>query len=379
MELGHVAVLSVLLTALPVRPAELPVPEGPRLREIVAAKYPSGNVFIGGTTGWQKLPRGAGVVLDREFHYVTPENDFKQVIVHPQPGVWNWEAADAWLPRCRQNGQTLRIHGPIGPQCSKWAMDDRRTAEELRLNLEEYLTALCRRTNGDPSVRWLDVVNETVLPDGTWHGPKPGVESWENPWPAIGHDGTHPLRPPLYLRMAFEIAGRHAPDKELIINQNGSMQPPMWETVKALVAYLRGEGLRVDGIGWQAHVDVGWEKVPHNLPRLHRLIEWAHGNALSFHVTENTVWLRKEKDCEAQAETFGAIVGALLSHRGTGVVTWNTWNLSDRDPWSRTRPYKGCLFADDFSPKPAYYAVQKALLDPPPILPPGNPERPPDP
>ena len=37
-----------------------------------------------------------------------------------------------------------RLHGPISPQCSKWAKDDSRTAEELKQNLFEYMTAQCK-------------------------------------------------------------------------------------------------------------------------------------------------------------------------------------------------------------------------------------------
>ena len=33
----------------------------------------------------------------------------------------------------------------------------------------------------------------------------------------------------------------------------------MWQKVKAVVRYLREQGLRVDGIGWQAHIDVAWK------------------------------------------------------------------------------------------------------------------------
>ena len=84
---------SALLADLP---AVLPVTGGPSLREIAAAHYPEGNVYIGGTTGWEKPSRRSGL-LDREFSYITPENDFKHQMVHPRPGVWNWKAADAWV------------------------------------------------------------------------------------------------------------------------------------------------------------------------------------------------------------------------------------------------------------------------------------------
>ena len=39
------------------------------------------------TTGWKKERNtGTGDIIDREFSYVTPENDFKQATAHPKPG-----------------------------------------------------------------------------------------------------------------------------------------------------------------------------------------------------------------------------------------------------------------------------------------------------
>jgi len=356
----------LLLLCVAALAAEPPLPDGPRLKDIVAERY-AGQVWIGGTTGWAKRERGSGIVLDREFSYVTPENDFKQNTIHPSPDQWDWSAADAWIEHCRTTGQALRLHSPIGPQCSTWAKDDARTGAELRANLTEFMTTLCRRYRDAEPVKWMDVVNETVLANGEWATPQPGTDAWENPWPAIGYDDSVPLRPPLYLKEAFAIAGREAPNIALVYNHNGSMQQPMWDKVKAAILYLREQGLRVDGVGWQAHVDVGWEQVPGNLDKLHALIRWAHGHQLAFHVTENTVWLKQDKAYEAQAATYAAIVGALLQHREAGQVTWNTWNLGDLDPWTRTRPYEGCIFAGDYAPKPAYYAIQRVLLNPPPV------------
>ncbi|NWK54805.1 endo-1,4-beta-xylanase [Verrucomicrobiaceae bacterium N1E253] len=342
--------------------AEMPVPDGERLRTLVRKHFPEGHVYIGGTTGWAKLERGSGTVLDREFSYVTPENDFKQQMINPRPGVWNWKHADAWVKRCAERQQVLRLHGPISPQVSRWAKEDQRTAEELSQCLDEFMTRLCQRYDRYDHVKWIDVVNEAVSTDGSWFGPKPGVDKWENPWPKMGYDDSDPLRPPLYIKRAFLLADKHAPKTKLIINQHGSMEKAMWEKVKSTVLYLRKQGLRVDGIGWQAHVDVGWEKQPGNVEALHELIRWSHANGLSFHVTENNVWLKKDKDYQAQAATFGAILRILLEHRASGVVTWNVWNLSDGEAWIRNRAYEGCLFDDQFAAKPAYYSIQRELL-----------------
>ena len=76
------------------------LPEGRRLQAIVADKYPHNNLYIGGTTGWKKRAQGTGKIIDGEFSYVTPENDFKQATAHPKPGVWNWELGDNWIEHC---------------------------------------------------------------------------------------------------------------------------------------------------------------------------------------------------------------------------------------------------------------------------------------
>ncbi|MDP6118761.1 MAG: endo-1,4-beta-xylanase [Planctomycetota bacterium] len=356
----------VLLLAPGLHGAEPPIPEGRRIREIVADKYPEGNVYVGGTTGWRKRPRGSGLTMDREFSYVTPENDFKLSTIHPKPDVWKWELADKWVAHCAKAKQVLRMHGPISPQCSTWAKTDTRTSEELRQCLTDFMTRLCKRYDKYEHVKWMDVVNETVLQNGKWFGPREGTTKWENPWPKIGYDTTHPLKPPLYIKLAFEIATKHAPNTKLIINQHAGMEDAAWKKIKALVAYLRGKELRVDGIGWQAHIHVGWEKKKGNLTRLSQLIDWAHANDLSFHVTEQNVWLKgKEKDYEAQAETFAAILRALLEKRDGGIVTWNVWNLSDGDSWKKMEKLDGCLFDRQYKPKPAYYALQRLLENPP--------------
>lgn len=362
----------VLFLPLLAYSAEPPLPKGRRLRAIVARKYAAGNVYIGGTTGWKKRLQGSAAIVDREFNYVTPENDYKQSTAHPQPGKWNWELGDSWIEHCAELKQVIRLHGPISPQCSKWAKEDSRTADELKRNLIEYMTEQCKRYDKYEHVKWMDVVNETVLANGKWFGPRKGVDHWENPWSKIGYDEAHPLKPPLYIKMAFEIAMKHAPNTKLVINQHGNMEQVMWKKIKALVPYLREQGLRVDGVGWQAHIDTGFEKDDGNMRRFHELIDWAHKNRLSFHVTEMNSWLHgKNKDYDAQAETFAAIVGALLEHRESGVVTWNVWNITDGLAWIRNREKEGTLFDADGEAKPAYYAIQKVLENPPP---PGKPK-----
>ena len=53
-----------------------------------------------------------------EFNYSTPENSAKQSIVHPEPGIWNWDRIETFLDFAENYKIHVRIHGPIGHQSS---------------------------------------------------------------------------------------------------------------------------------------------------------------------------------------------------------------------------------------------------------------------
>jgi endo-1,4-beta-xylanase len=333
-----------------------PEPTGRRLWEIVEDKY-ADSIIIGGTTGAWLFGSSTGNILDREFSYVTPENDYKQMTIHPDNLSWNWVASDEWVDHIYFNFQILRMHCPIGPQCSNWAMNDDRTAEELDTNMCVFLDSLCKRYNGTPGFEYMDVVNETVV-SGNWHMNKPGT-GWECPWYIIGLD-THDV--PVYIVNAFKICDSLAPDIKLIYNHHEEpSNTASWNLIKETVLYLKGLGLRVDGIGWQAHVDVGWESAS-RLNDLRNLIDWAHSNDLEFHVTEASVWIKTgdpEESFGEQGVTYRSILDVLLEKRTGGKVGWNVWNIDDVRGWNPQ--WYGSLFDDNYAAKPAYYAIQAAL------------------
>ena len=230
-----------------------PVLRGERFKKLVPF-HPAAQFIIGATFNYPHLGTPAEDIFEDDFQVLTPGNAFKQTAVHPRPGVWGWKKADAMVEYAKERGHVMRLHAPISPQCSAWAEEDHRTAEELSQNLEEYVAGLCDRYKGEKHIRWIDVVNETITRDGEWFGPKPGVGKWQNPWTQIGFDETHPLRPPLYIKRTFEIASKHGPNKKLLFNQHGGMEKPMWDKAKATVDYLRESNVRIDGVGWQAYI-----------------------------------------------------------------------------------------------------------------------------
>ena len=107
-------------------------------KKIVSDNYNSDFKF-GATLNYFQLNSNVEELFLKEFNYTTPENSFKQTIVHPEPGVWNWSRVEAFLDFANSKNIEIRVHGPIGPQSSTWAKEDNRTPEELSQLYEEFL------------------------------------------------------------------------------------------------------------------------------------------------------------------------------------------------------------------------------------------------
>lgn len=86
-----------------------------------------------------------------------------------------------------------------------------------------------------------DVVNEALLDDGTWR-PSPFYN-------ALGPD---------YIKLAFQVASETDPDAKLYYNDYNLERPGPKATAAAGIAQtLKDAGIRIDGIGMQAHATAG--------------------------------------------------------------------------------------------------------------------------
>ena len=256
----------------------------------------------------------------------------------------------------------MRVHGPISPQASKWVKDDLRTKEELSNILEEYLTELCKKVNKEKSVKWMDVVNETVLRNGNWFAEKPGNNQWENPWTQIGinDDGF-----PKYIVKSFEIANKNAPNVKLVYNHNGGMEKVMWEKIMETITYIKSKGLRIDAIGWQAHLRTN-SLSNEDLEYLDYLIEWAHKNNLEFHITELNLWVKEENPNldsvqNIQSELYEKIINKMISKKNNGVVALNFWGMKDRKGAHKLNRNILSIYDQSLIPNPALNTIKRTL------------------
>lgn len=353
------------------------------IKEVLTKHYSTSTFYFGCISTNKFLETGnvQATIFNKEFSYNTPENQFKQAWVYIQPGA-KWNSADykGLINMARANKQVMRAHAPISPQSSKWAMDDARTPAELNSMATDFMTKMCKELEANSDVvKWLDVVNETVVASitsdskygyivGDWFGPLLGTSAWENPWLIIGQENVTALKVPAYIETAFQIAKTHAPNVKKLYNQHGrSFDPAAWDKVKKTILYLRSKGYVVDALGWQAHVTPGFEKDPENIKGLNAIIDWCYYNKLEFHITELDVKLGIVPETAfktqevAIADTYAAIVKVMLKKIGRGAVGINCWTFNDRASSGDGGATAG-LYDKNNNPNLCYHAIKETLL-----------------
>ena len=202
----------------------------------------SGQFLIGtALSESQILGQQEGVLelVKHQFDALTAENEMKWERIQPSEGVFRWEAPDTLAQFCKDNdifltGHTLVWHD----QTPDWVFEDAEgnpASRELLLSrMETHISTVVGRYKGlVPS--W-DVVNEALEYDGSLRESK-----W---YTIIGED---------YIEKAFEFAHKADPEAELYYNDYNLFKPEKRASTVRLVKGLQDKGIRVDGIGLQAH------------------------------------------------------------------------------------------------------------------------------
>ncbi|WP_246601189.1 endo-1,4-beta-xylanase [Alteromonas antoniana] len=178
-------------------------------------------------------------LFQREFNVLTAENDMKWQRIYPSPQGYNFAAADALMQQaedcqCQVVGHTLIWH----QQTPDWVFEDDAgnpvSREVLLGRMQSHINTLMTRYQDD--VYGWDVVNEALNEDGTLR---------ESRWREIIGDD--------YIAQAFRFATEANPNAELYYNDYNLNAPAKRDGAVRLVKSLLAQGVKVSGIGMQAH------------------------------------------------------------------------------------------------------------------------------
>ncbi|MFO7304059.1 MAG: endo-1,4-beta-xylanase [Gammaproteobacteria bacterium] len=183
----------------------------------------------------------AQALVPIHFNSITAENVLKAEAVNPEPGVYNFGPADAFVEFGEKHnmfiiGHTLVWHN----QTPEWFFLDEdgkpNTREAQIERMRHHIEVVAGRYKG--RIHAWDVVNEVIGEDGQYRATK-----WVS---AIG-DGNE------LVRLAFQFAHQYAPDAELYYNDFNAWRPEKRDGIVRMVKMLQDAGVRIDGIGIQGH------------------------------------------------------------------------------------------------------------------------------
>jgi len=181
-------------------------------------------------------------LLLANFNAISPENDLKPEVLHPTPDRWNWRAADRYATFGRNNnmfvlGHTLIWHNQTPAHFFNHTDGTPKNHEEMKETLRTYIETVTKHFHGKIDA-W-DVVNEIIGDDGNYR-----KTVWTD---AFDGDGDE------IVKLAFRYASEYTPGTELYYNDFNVWRPSKRDGIVRMIRMLQEEGIRIDGVGIQAH------------------------------------------------------------------------------------------------------------------------------
>lgn len=311
----------------------------------------------------KKNPTDYQRVLAREFSSLTPENDMKWAEIHPEPGVYDFEGADAIMEFARVNNQEVRGHTLLwhshNPDWVNQASQDW-SCEEARAVLEEHVRTVVGRYAGE-IYEW-DVANEIFQDD--WDAGGVRLRTEANPFlRACAED------PVALIGDTFRWAHEADPQARLFLNDyNAEGINTKTDAYYALAQELLADGVPLHGFGAQGHLSLlyGFDtSIQANFERFAAL-------GLDVAVTEADVRVPIDpavggptaQQVALHAERHDAMLEACLNV--PACTSFTVWGFPDSNSWVPS-VFPGeawaTIFNDDYSKKPAYHAMLTSLHD----------------
>jgi endo-1,4-beta-xylanase len=326
------------------------------------------NASVFGRTNGAKV-----ALVKQQFNSISPENALKWESVHPEPGVYDFAAADRYVQFGMENNMFIIGHNLIWHhQTPDWVFRDSHghylNRDALLARMREHIFTVVGRYRG--KIGGWDVVNEAVDENGVLR-----ESSWRK---IIGDD---------YLVKAYEFAHEADPQAELYYNDFDLENPAKRKGAIALIKQLQAHGVKITGIGLQSHDTL----TSPTLRQVDKTISAFEKLSLTVMITELDVNVLPSPPGRLDAEIsnhfqsspkwnpytnglpdsvqrklarrYADLFSVFLKHRDH-ITRVTFWGVTDEDSWLNNYPIRGrtdypLLFDRAGHGKPAFAAVLK--------------------
>ena len=339
----------------------------PSIKEAYQNKF-----LIGVALSTRALKKSTDTAITiQQFNSITGENSMKWEKIHPEPGKYNFGPSDRFVEFGEAHKMYIIGHVLVWhSQTPAWVFQDaegnRVSRDTLLQRMEDHINTVVGRYKG--RVQCWDVVNEAVDDNGNFR---------QNIWAEIiGED---------YVQKAFEFARKADQEAVLLYNDYSLPTKVKREGVVRLVSDLQSKGVKVDGIGMQAHYHLDYPFL-NDLEesiiafselgcKIHftemdiNVLPWPGEDqgadiALNFAYDEYlNPWPEGLPDSMAiqLAERYSAFF-EIFTHHADVIDRVTLWGIEDGSSWLNYWPVRGrsnypLLFNRNYQPKKAFWSL----------------------
>jgi len=302
-------------------------------------------------------------IVGSQFSTVTPENVMKWDTIEPAQGTFNYAPGDALVSFAAHHGQlvrghTLLWHNQLPGWLTTGVNNGTISNDQLRDILHQHITSEASHFKGH-IWQW-DVANEFFTDSN------PSMINPNDFW--VSHLGTG------IIADAFRWAHAADPHALLFYNdyniagEDGSNAKS--NAVYAFVQQLQAQGVPIDGVGDQGHLDTqyGWSStaMTQDLQRYASLglkVAVTEADVRTFiETTDNLQTPTDHLSTFAQPFEFDEMLKACLTVKAC--ISFTVWGVDDRDSWVpgffQGEGY-ATLYDTNLAPKTAFTALQETL------------------
>lgn len=173
-------------------------------------------------------------IVETQFNSITPENSLKWMFVQPYPNSFNFTVADKYVNIGIKNKMHIVGHALVWHSQLADFMQNVKSKAEMNKHFENHINTVVSRYKGKIDA-W-DVVNEAFNEDGS-----------------LRESVFYKFLGKNYIEKAFKLANEIDPNADLIYNDYNLYKKEKRDGVIQMVKQMQSKGIKIDGIGVQAH------------------------------------------------------------------------------------------------------------------------------
>jgi Beta-1,4-xylanase len=183
-------------------------------------------------------------VVKKHYNSIVAENCMKSMFLQPKEGEFFFDEADKFVAFGEENNMFIIGHCLVWhSQAPAWFFTDENgndvSKEVLIERMKNHITTIVTRYKG--RIHGWDVVNESILDDGSWRQSKF--------YTIIGEE---------FMDLAFQFAHAADPDAELYYNDYNEWHAGKRGAIVELIKSFQEKGIRIDAIGMQGHIGMDY-------------------------------------------------------------------------------------------------------------------------